>query len=196
MSETTPVRTALLEAAYDEVVSGSWARTRMADVARGAGVSRQTLYNEFGTKDALAEALAEQHTLALLAGVDQQLASTHDADPIEVLRDTLEWVLDRAHEDPLVKTILVSAHEGGDTLLPLITTRAQPVLEQGSAHLLAFLSRHWPAVPRRTLRDLSDSMIRLIVSHVVLSTEPTQTTARVVSSLAALVLSAPATQGV
>ena len=196
MTEPTRIRTALLAAAYDEVVSGSWARTRMADVARGAGVSRQTLYNEFGTKDALAEALAERHTAALLAGVDERLAGAVGNDPIEVLRDTVEWVLDRAHEDPLVKTILVSGHDAGDTLLPLITTRAQPVLAQGGAHLLAFLTEHWPQLPPERLRCLSDSMIRLIVSHVVLPTEPTQTTARVVSGLAALALSAPATTGV
>jgi len=36
------VRGALLNAAYDAAVSGDWARTRMADVARAAGVSRPT----------------------------------------------------------------------------------------------------------------------------------------------------------
>ncbi len=46
--QPTSTRDALLDAAYDAVVNGDWARTRMLDVARVAGVSRQTLYNEFG----------------------------------------------------------------------------------------------------------------------------------------------------
>ena len=49
----------LLDAAAEAVLSGVvWDRLRMADVAKAAGVSRQTLYYEFGSKDALAQALA------------------------------------------------------------------------------------------------------------------------------------------
>ena len=53
MAEARTTRDALLDAAYDVVVAGDWQSARMVDVAAAAGVSRQTLYNEFGSKDAL-----------------------------------------------------------------------------------------------------------------------------------------------
>ncbi|MGQ5228634.1 helix-turn-helix domain-containing protein, partial [Streptomyces sp. yara] len=37
-----------------------WSAVRMVDVAAAAGVSRQTLYNEFGSKDGLARALVRR----------------------------------------------------------------------------------------------------------------------------------------
>ena len=45
----------------------------MVDVAAAAGVSRQTLYNEFGSKDGLARALVRREADAYLAGVDRAL---------------------------------------------------------------------------------------------------------------------------
>ena len=51
-------REALLDAAYEAIVAGDWTGARMADLAARAGVSRQTLYNEFGNRDQLAAALA------------------------------------------------------------------------------------------------------------------------------------------
>src|ERR1700730_12466472 len=50
-------REALLDAAFDAIVAGTWPAVRMADIASRAGVSRQTLYNEFGTRDLLIAAL-------------------------------------------------------------------------------------------------------------------------------------------
>ena len=43
-------RETLLEAAHTAVGTQPWTGVRMVDVATAAGVSRQTLYNEFGTK--------------------------------------------------------------------------------------------------------------------------------------------------
>ena len=53
-------RDALLDAAYDAALAGDWERVRMADVAAAAGVSRQTLYYEFGSKDALAHVIWDE----------------------------------------------------------------------------------------------------------------------------------------
>ena len=50
-----------------------WTAVRMVDVAAAAGVSRQTLYNEFGSKDGLARALVRRAADGYLAGVDRTL---------------------------------------------------------------------------------------------------------------------------
>ena len=45
----------------------------MVEVAAAAGVSRQTLYNEFGSKDGLARALVRREADGYLAGVERAL---------------------------------------------------------------------------------------------------------------------------
>ncbi|OEV24900.1 hypothetical protein AN220_16735, partial [Streptomyces nanshensis] len=44
-------RETLLDAAHVAVRARPWTAVRMVDVAAAAGVSRQTLYNEFGSKE-------------------------------------------------------------------------------------------------------------------------------------------------
>src|SRR3954467_6796789 len=83
MDVALSTRDALLAAAYDAAVSGDWARTRMLDVARAAGVSRQTLYNEFGSKDALAQAMAMREIEQFIEGPERALDETHPAAPIQ-----------------------------------------------------------------------------------------------------------------
>src|SRR5690349_17924774 len=49
------LRDSLLDAAGSLLRDRSWGEVTMADVARTAGVSRQTLYNEFGSRPEFAE---------------------------------------------------------------------------------------------------------------------------------------------
>src|SRR4051795_13741971 len=98
-------RDALLDAAYDAVVAGGWPRARMADVAQGAGVSRQTLYNEFGSKDALAQALAMREAQRFLDAVDEAL-SGHVGTPADAVGLAVATTLRLAADNPLVKAVL------------------------------------------------------------------------------------------
>ncbi|MFF9477508.1 TetR/AcrR family transcriptional regulator [Streptomyces sp. NPDC014733] len=66
-------REALLDAAYAALADQPWAAVRMVDVAAAARVSRQTLYNEFGSKSGLARALVRRELDAYLAGVERAL---------------------------------------------------------------------------------------------------------------------------
>ncbi|WP_439848975.1 TetR/AcrR family transcriptional regulator [Streptomyces griseus] len=58
-------RQALLDAALRALDEEPWRAVRMVDVAALAGVSRQTLYNEFGTKRGLAGALLRRPPTAI-----------------------------------------------------------------------------------------------------------------------------------
>ncbi len=181
----TGVRAALLDAAYDEVVSGEWSRTRMADVARTAGVSRQTLYNEFGTKDALGQALVLRETQRFLDGVAALLARDHGR-PDEAVRAAVAWTLQTAADDPLLKAVLTSARGPADgELLAFITTRAEPVLVAAREQMRAFLAAHWPGLPAADVSLISETVIRLTVSHLVLPTEPVESTASAIALLVA-----------
>jgi AcrR family transcriptional regulator len=76
----------------------------MVDVAAAAGVSRQTLYNEFGSKEGLARALVRREADGYLAGAERALA-TH-SDPRERLTAAAEWTASAARDNALVKAML------------------------------------------------------------------------------------------
>ncbi|MEV7287364.1 TetR/AcrR family transcriptional regulator [Streptomyces sp. NPDC093252] len=97
-------RESLLDAAYTALARRPWPAVRMVDVAAAAGVSRQTLYNEFGSKDGLARALVRREADSYLAGVERALATPLDAR--ERLTATAEWTTLAARKNALVKAML------------------------------------------------------------------------------------------
>ncbi|MBU6531632.1 TetR/AcrR family transcriptional regulator [Streptomyces sp. NPDC057245] len=97
-------RESLLDAAYTALARRPWAAVRMVDVAASAGVSRQTLYNEFGSKDGLARALVRREADGYLAGVERALSGP--SDPRERLTATAEWMMSAAHDNLLVRAML------------------------------------------------------------------------------------------
>jgi AcrR family transcriptional regulator len=76
----------------------------MVDVAASAGVSRQTLYNEFGSKEGLARALVRREADGYLAGVERVLAQHGDAR--EKLTAAAEWTTSAARGNVLVRAML------------------------------------------------------------------------------------------
>lgn len=101
-------RESLLDAALSALGDRSWATIRMVDVAATAGVSRQTLYNEFGTKEGLARALARREAEAFLAGVERALdaAGRQGADAGDCFAAATAWTLHSARRRPLVRAVL------------------------------------------------------------------------------------------
>ncbi|MCX5130985.1 TetR/AcrR family transcriptional regulator [Streptomyces sp. NBC_00340] len=97
-------RESLLDAAYTALARRAWSAVRMVDVAAVAGVSRQTLYNEFGSKDGLARALVRREADAYLAGVDRALGTHTDAR--DRLVAAVEWTASAARSNALVRAML------------------------------------------------------------------------------------------
>lgn len=101
-------RESLLDAALAALGARPWAAVRMVDVAVSAGVSRQTLYNEFSSKEGLARALARREADAFLAGVENALseAERHGADAGDCFAAAAAWTLHTARRSPLVRATL------------------------------------------------------------------------------------------
>ncbi len=97
-------RESLLDAAYTALARRPWSAVRMVDVAAAAGVSRQTLYNEFGSKEGLARALVRREADGYLAGVDRALATPSDAR--DRLTAAAEWTAGLARDNALVRAML------------------------------------------------------------------------------------------
>ncbi|MFD7444206.1 TetR/AcrR family transcriptional regulator [Streptomyces sp. NPDC059909] len=99
-------REALLNAALTALAHLPWSGIRMVDVASTAGVSRQTLYNEFGSKDGLARALVRREADAYLYGVDRLLLQERAAGGAEQLVAVAEWTVGEARARPLLRALL------------------------------------------------------------------------------------------
>lgn len=97
-------RESLLDAAYAALGLRPWSAVRMVDVAATAAVSRQTLYNEFGSKEGLARALVRREADAYLAGIDRALAGPGDAR--ERLVGAAGWTFTAARDNPLLRALL------------------------------------------------------------------------------------------
>ncbi|MFE6483709.1 TetR/AcrR family transcriptional regulator [Streptomyces sp. NPDC057757] len=114
-------RESLLDAAYTALARRAWSAVRMVDVAAVAGVSRQTLYNEFGSKEGLARALVRRETDAYLAGVERALGA--HADARQRLVATAEWTASAARGNVLVRAMLTGCWSDR---LPALTLSAVP----------------------------------------------------------------------
>lgn len=99
-------RESLLDAALAALSGRPWPGVRMVDVAVAARVSRQTLYNEFGSKDGLARALVRREVDRYLAGVRHALAGPPPGEPGERLAAVADWTARTARHNPLVRAAL------------------------------------------------------------------------------------------
>jgi AcrR family transcriptional regulator len=159
--------------AVDELVrSRGWSATTMADVAAAAGVSRQTLYNEFGSRQALVEAYITREIEALIAQVTEAVRANAD-DAHRALRIAFDLFLKLASDEPVVQVIVNDA-EGGE-LHRLLTGLGHSLASDRIAHLIADV---WPQASAADARLLAESLVRLAISHALLPSEEPAVTAR------------------
>ncbi|MFD7031873.1 TetR/AcrR family transcriptional regulator [Streptomyces sp. NPDC059917] len=114
-------RESLLEAAVAALAARPWPVVRMVEVAAAAGVSRQTLYNEFGGKDGLGRALVRRETDRYLAGVDRVLGAEEGAH--ERMAELASWTVRTARAHPLLRALLTGCW---DARLPLLVPGPRP----------------------------------------------------------------------
>lgn len=156
------LRNTLLDAMRDLMREREWGEVSMAEVARAAGVSRQTLYKEFGTRPQFAQAFVLREADHFLGDVEQALAA-HLDDPSTALSSALEVFLRAAAENPFVRT--VTSGVGADELLPLLTIQGEPLFVHATERLTALLVGGWPHVAETDVRQLADVIVRLAVSY-------------------------------
>jgi AcrR family transcriptional regulator len=154
-------------------------RTRLLDAVAAVGVSRQTLYNEFGSKAGLAEVLIMREVETFLAGVGDRLDAHHDQ-AVEAIAAAVEYTLRAAADNPLLKAILTANRGGSDALLPLITTHSEPLQTAATAMLTAYAREHWAhlGLDDEQLDIVLDSLVRLTISRIVLCQGPPEQAAR------------------
>jgi AcrR family transcriptional regulator len=169
------LRDTLFDAARDELQQHAWADITMADIARAAGVSRQTLYKEFGNRDDFSAAFVIREGERFLDAVEQAVRE-HLDDPSAAVAAALEVFLVTAGEDPLMRILLSDDGTGG--MLPLVTTQSMPVVTWASARLAAVVRDGWPHASEHDAQLLAETLVRLAISYVTVPKGSPQATAR------------------
>ncbi len=175
------LRDEILDAAYAITVEQGWEQVRMTTLATRVGVSRQTLYKEFGSKPDVGEALvlreAERFQEGVLARAEQHedlLASLHAA---------ILFTLTEGVANPLLRSMLAGAHSGEQSLLPYITTGAGRVLDTTVGVVRDHMRSHHPDLGAEDVETLADTTLRLSVSHLLRPAASAETTARRITRL-------------
>jgi AcrR family transcriptional regulator len=152
----------LLDAATAAMVVHGLTKLSLEDVAREAGMSRQTVYRYFGSKDALVTATIlreEEHLLAQMAAA----VRAHD-DLRPAMEAAIVTGLTAAKNHPLLDRLLTTEPEA---LLPFLTTGAGPVLSAAQPFIEALLEERLPHVSRVILRRVADATTRLFISYAI-----------------------------
>jgi AcrR family transcriptional regulator len=176
------LRDRLLDAGRAQLTDRTWAQVTMGDIATAAGVSRQTLYNEFGSRDEFAQALVIREGGRFLDAVEEAIDANAE-DPLAALTAALNRFLTIAQDDPFVRLLLGDDGTGG--LLPLVTTHSLPVLDWAGERLVSAIRTHWADVPKAELATLADTLVRLAISHVAAPREGPERTATSITRLLA-----------
>jgi AcrR family transcriptional regulator len=181
------MRDRIVEAAVSLTTEVGWARVTMAAIADRVGVSRQTVYNEVGTKPGLAEAMI-LHELDRFLGVVNLAFDAHPRDLVSAIRAASRDVLVLAEDNPLLHAV-VSATHGADTeLLPLLTTHAESLLAAAKLVVAERLAPYAVGIEGRRLEAAIDVVVRVVLSHVMQPSGTPAETADDIAWIAARVL--------
>lgn len=183
-------RERLLDVARTMIETSGWTSITMAKVAAGAGVSRQTVHNAFGSKHGLAEELARQELVRFLMAVRQRF---DEADDLTLaIRAACQVCLELAEESVLVRTILGTVGENADLeFLMLMTTESGRIVEIAVGAIRETVREKFPELPfnDRAVDVSVESMVRLVMSHIMRPSKPPVEAAKDIDWLIRMALS-------
>jgi AcrR family transcriptional regulator len=183
-------RERLVAQAAELTRAGGWQAITMAKLADRVGVSRQTVYNEIGSKRQLAEAMIMHELEVFLRAVDAAFDENPD-DLVEALRVAATRVLEMARTNPLLHAVLSASHGAESTLLPLLTTQAEPLIEAAHGLVRRHLEHYDHGLEEELIDPLVDMVIRVLLSHVTTPSGSPGETADKIAWIAARVLRQP-----
>jgi AcrR family transcriptional regulator len=162
------LRDSVLDAMRDLLVTRDWSAVTLSDVARAAGISRQTIYNEFGSRQGLAQGyalrLADRLVDAVHAAIDANVGDSYEA-----FLQAFRSFFSESAADPLVISLLSGVAK--PDLLQIITTDSAPIITRASARLTSAFTQSWVATSDEDAGVLARAIVRLCLSYVPMPPE-------------------------
>jgi AcrR family transcriptional regulator len=162
------LRDSVLDAMRELLQTRDWSAITLSDVARAAGISRQTIYNEFKSRQGLAQGyalrLADRLVDTVHAALDANAGNFYEA----MLQGFGRFFAESA-ADPLVISLLSGVAK--PDLLQLITTDSAPIITRASGRLATAFDQTWVATSDEDAGILSRAIVRLCLSYVSMPPE-------------------------
>lgn len=162
------LREMVLDAMRDLLLAKDWSSITLSDVAKAAGVSRQTIYNEFGSRQGLAQGyalrLADRLVDAVGGAMDDNVGQMYSA-----FLEGFRSFFTESAADPLVISLLTGVAK--PDLLQLITTDSAPIISRASTKLTESLMNSWVACSEEDAGVLARAIVRLAMSYVSMPPE-------------------------
>ena len=158
----------MLDAMRAELLTKDWSAITLADVARTGGVSRQTIYNEFGSRQGLAQGYALRLADRLVDDVSRAIDG-HVGEMHAAFLDGFRAFFTASAADPLVISLLSGAAK--PDLLQIITTDSGPIITHCSRRLAAAFRDSWVEVEESDAAVLARAIVRLAMSYVSMPPE-------------------------
>ncbi len=184
------LRDSVLDAMRELLTRRDWSSITLAAVAEAAGVSRQTIYNEFGSRQGLAQGYAIRLADRLVDAVDRAM-SNNVGDVYAAFLEGFRSFFSDSAADPLVISLLTGAAK--PDLLQIITTDSGPIITRSSARLTSSFMHSWVKVSEDDAGILARAVVRLAMSYVSM---PPEADHDVAADLARLFTPAAQTYGV
>ncbi|WP_043452034.1 TetR family transcriptional regulator [Jongsikchunia kroppenstedtii] len=162
------LRNSLLDGMRDLLLTKTWSAVTMSDVGTAAGVSRQTVYNEFKSRQGLAQAyalrLADQLVDTVAGAIEQNEGRVKPA-----LMQAFSDFFAASASDPLIQSLQTG--EAKPDLLRLITTDSGPIITRSSSRLTELLQRSWAHLSESDAIRISRAIVRMALSFVAMPPE-------------------------
>ncbi|MBI3224616.1 MAG: TetR/AcrR family transcriptional regulator [Mycolicibacterium cosmeticum] len=169
------LRDSILDGMREQLLVRDWSSITLTDVARAAGISRQTIYNEFGSRQGLAEGYALRLADRLVDAVAH--AINHNVGHVcEAFLEGFRAFFAESASDPLVISLLTGAAK--PDLLQIITIGSGPIISRCSARLQQTFQSSWIRSSDEDAGVLARAIVRLAMSYVSMPPEADHDVAR------------------
>lgn len=162
------LRDSVLDAMRDLLLTRDWSAITLADVAQAAGISRQTIYNEFGSRQGLAQGYALRLADRLVDAVGGAIAA-HVGDFYKAFLQGFRSFFAESAADPLVESLLTGVAKSD--LLQIITVDSAPIIARSSARLTVVFTESWVRADDDEAGVLARAIVRLAMSYVSMPPE-------------------------
>lgn len=162
------MRDSILDALREELLARDWSAITLADVARRAGVSRQSIYNEFGSRIGLAQGYALRLADRLVEDIDDAIEG-NVGDVHGAFLAGFRTFFTASAADPLIISLLSGAAK--PDLLQIITTGSGPIITRCSQRLTQALTDSWVHAEAEDAGVLARAIVRLALSYVSMPPE-------------------------
>ena len=169
------LRDSILDGMRELLLTRDWSSITLSDVAKAAGISRQTIYNEFGSRQGLAQGYALRLADRLVDQIDEAIGGNVGDIYAAFLQGFRDFFAESA-ADPLVISLLTGSTK--PDLLQLITTDSAPIITRCSARLTESFMHSWVRASEDDAGVLARAIVRLAMSYVSMPPEADHDVAR------------------